>query len=1459
MPDEPTEAGNTAFLQFMAEMDGPSFDRVEKEVSLRGKTIDRRSLKDIEEVNRQKVAFAKKAADAEILTEEQKQKNILEIRKVTERQLREEIAKTQKVVAQDKPLASTPTPDTQPKVQKIRAQRSAAVRETLAEEKRVAAATRETALAIERETSAVNANTKAKVANVRAGQGIGAYATQLLKGGTSAADTLAAVKSQFPDSKTSIKGIYTYASQAGIKLAGPGSINRPTDNQRLLRAVAAAKQTNEGYSQEEIEGIAALETQVAKVRARPIKPPKTLPKGKTSYPYDSRLASSQYIERTPTLRTLEVGNESAVTGRLDLAHIPPWMREQGIKGRYLSVDEVRAKTQYQGKGYGGRFYAEALRESHERKMKGLYSEDPTGARGARSIEAERSYERLAKFPGVKVKEYGRSEEGVEAFTASIANRAAFDKEFERRYGVKPQSPAVVKGSARKSASTVQSTPVATVIKPLATAQVDTAAKHGIGTFAKDLLRQGVGARDTLNLVLAQFPDAKTTMNSIYTYASEAGVPLAKVAGGSRTPHIGGGSSTGGGGRGGGTGGGGGGDKPPRPPGGPQPPEEDPWKRKKSPEENAEISLQRQRSAALYQLWKQDRAEYERQLIQRVNAAKKFQKEIVRSEEADAKNRAQRENYGYAQESKIRAQMGKDYTKHKGEELALEKRNNAAVLSLQKQRSDALIRIHNKEQQAQRLAANPPKGRQSTGGTGGYARAQGNLAGVSSALGFAGPFIGATGLGSLQSALAAGPAAGAIGGIAVAGLAVAGIVKLVAAANKEQAQLNVTARDTGQSYSEAKANIDTFLGSMIATRMEAAAVALAFGELRLVMGQTFTAGQGEALVKMATARGLSPDTTATALKGLSEGSADAFKELTGLRGDVILEDYARAAGTVTSRLTEMEKAQILTNAAMKESSGYANLAAQRLNTVEAAASSLWNSISSGLAKWGQAFWDQMKFQGPEEVYKREAAAAEANDKISREIALKKIAETKQRMATEKAERDLKKRFMDDERIAAKRTSESFDAIGSTVLESNARQLSLLSAQFKDVADQWDYLEKNKANLSTDTVETMRFQLEDRGAALNVQNREVEDAPYKDAYGKIKELGRTVLGSLNELSQLQLIGESNPYVKLALDADAALQSTQEKFKQFGPEVVAKLQAANLEAAAVSKYQQRITDGMRAVSLEFEATDLAKPFRELTGEMKRSLDVWQAEFKARDQNRNLEREAKLYERGFDPTSVFQRDREQFEYVRSIARDRPSNDTALGRQINKQLNEFVLQQTAGITPGDRFGDPKRRELAQYKAEALRDQILQNEEEVKDVKARAEVSRGAVKQARAQLSELARLSGNAPDNEGARAATRGQFLAITGALPREEMTPDLLKGRIAALQEEAQYTRGQEQRADAAMTATLALRDGLVGTDGKSGMIGQMLQALVSRDRNLLVTITQRYDSYGVEATLGRLPAAQQ
>jgi hypothetical protein len=323
------------------------------------------------------------------------------------------------------------------------------------------------------------------------------------------------------------------------------------------------------------------------------------------------------------------------------------------------------------------------------------------------------------------------------------------------------------------------------------------------------------------------------------------------------------------------------------------------------------------------------------------------------------------------------------------------------------------------------------------------------------------------------------------------------------------------------------------------------------------------------------------------------------------------------------------------------------------------------------------------------------------------------------------------------------------------------------------------------------------------------------------------------------------------------------------------------------------------MSAVRMEFEAAELAKPFKELTGEMKRTLAVFQEEVKAATSVPELLANANLIGRG---ASLQQRDRfgrlytnpnDQYLTGNPLYQDRSvrinprtgrpevNEDYVKGQEYGRLTD---LQQRYGGAPGA-GGDEVRHQLNQEfiklfssLSETAKNEVLRNpqfsqqfagayrgeaqyqEAQVKRASERAEALRAPVRLAQRQLAELSRLSGQPNADTG---RTREEFLAITGALPREELTPELEKGRISALQQSAAERRAREDLAVQAIKDTKAFQDNLVGKDGKSGLLGNLATKIGNRENKVIVQVldqtgTARASSLGnsFSPTLPGLPS---
>jgi DNA-binding ferritin-like protein (Dps family) len=360
-------------------------------------------------------------------------------------------------------------------------------------------------------------------------------------------------------------------------------------------------------------------------------------------------------------------------------------------------------------------------------------------------------------------------------------------------------------------------------------------------------------------------------------------------------------------------------------------------------------------------------------------------------------------------------------------------------------------------------------------------------------------------------------------------------------------------------------------------------------------------------------------------------------------------------------------------------------------------------------------------------------------------------------------------------------------------------------------------------------------------------------------QLEGLRNTVLGAGNELSNLQpgLIGQKNPYVHFFTDAEEAARRFHNTYDIVGHGFADSLISANNAQINTEKYQQRITDAFKATELEFEAAKLAQPFRELTLVMQNSKAVFDADFKAATENPLLRREAQELEQGYKVPRYQAGQQDQANLARLVSDPRAAGSDRGSRAIRSEIDKYVLGLTQGARPEDRNStDPALRYRAQQRARALRDTAEENDAAIQDAIAKVQINNYGVNLAQGKLAELNSLSRNAPGE--ARNITRGAFLQATDSLPREALTPELLKGRIGALQEEAQYRRSQEKLAAEAAEATKKLQQYLVGEGGNGGLLTQLLNAVMSGNNKLLLEIIRKADTVDVSATLQNSPSAK-
>ena len=771
--------------------------------------------------------------------------------------------------------------------------------------------------------------------------------------------------------------------------------------------------------------------------------------------------------------------------------------------------------------------------------------------------------------------------------------------------------------------------------------------------------------------------------------------------------------------------------------------------------------------------------------------------------------------------------------------------------LNKELEDAQLKLERLNQQSVGLKSRQIGAGGGDGGGGG--RGGGIASNVGRAVGYVGGQADIPGLGTLTNLLSGG------GGLTLgaAALGVAGIIAYVKATSEaEQAEINLAAatRSTGRTMSESRVAAESFRAEMAANKEEAAQLAAAFGELQLRSGEAIKLGDVSAFAALANARGLSAEDAAKTIQGLARGQASSFEELTGSRASLVLDQYARSIGTTTSRLTEMERVEALATAARQRASEVTDLSARRMQSLEARTRSFTNSVKELAVEEGNAIYNRMiRLESAEETYQREVAKfdqEQAEYNRQAQIANKRKAEEAEYNRQQTAAREQDKRLTDMDR-AARARPEDYGA-GQSALERQRAQLAELRGQREQVQAEYEAFKKIRSQFSTDDAEKFEQQFTERIQGLTDQIRGQLESLSSAAEQKLTEFRNNILASTAEFAQLRLpTDRSNPYVRLFSEAEEAARKAQERFGLAGNAAVQEFLRAQEAMRSAQVFELRVKDSMSAVRLEFEAAELARPFTELTGEMKRALQVFKEELQAAKGAPGLRANAEAirlqnqYQFGFngnprllaqagfyaDAGGIQQNPdvvaRRQLDNLMRLVGKYGGAQGIGGEQIRDQLNQELGNLYQGLSARAKGEVARSPYLTNTFARAYDEQAAYQERQIQRAVERADAQRGSLRLAERQLAELGRL-GRQPNAD--RNVLRAEFLEVTGAVPRDELTGDLLRGRQSALLEEARYRRGSEERARKAVEETAKFQKESLR------LSGEQLKAI--KDRNQRVTI---------------------
>jgi hypothetical protein len=745
------------------------------------------------------------------------------------------------------------------------------------------------------------------------------------------------------------------------------------------------------------------------------------------------------------------------------------------------------------------------------------------------------------------------------------------------------------------------------------------------------------------------------------------------------------------------------------------------------------------------------------------AAQRYEQDLIKAGVASQRARVEAEKYEAAQVSAATTATRAYAAEAQAAELSAAKQK-AAVESLQRQRSAALIQQMKDEERAsaqyiiqqerQRLARQIilddarargllPQAEQQAVSAFGTRRA---ITAGAQAAGLPGEAGAIGGLGAFGGPLAAvGVGIGLLAGLREA-------VHLISEAEQSEINLRVAAHNTGQTFLESSINAQTFSRELVANREESVKLASAFGELQLKTGGAIKGSDIGNFATLINAQGLSNQDAARALSGLAHGQAEAFEQLTGHRADLVLDQYAKSIHTTASRLTEMERAQVLSNAALQRSGELADIAALRMDTLNTR-------------------WERFKLNA--EALFADITRPDALEKrfLALQFGVAQIAE----QAGQVGKRQLEDLQANREAVLARTQEEFFSQRQAGYIRAGITENPL--AQLADLRQMQQAFQATQALFKSDDAQKF-------GDQYTVEIHRVEE--------EVEKLRREASATLDQLGA-RAFGD-NPFIKLFGEGERSLEALRKRFAAFGPEAVKEFERLERAAQAVETFTLRLQTNLKAVGLEFRADFLEKNLVGISAEQQRQLDILQKRFQAAASAPALLREADAYRRGF----VFQNDyllrQDAIRDYEQVRRLRPTGTDEAARAGQKIIDDYILERTKNLPIAARFSpDYLTRELAQDRATALEASAQRLQANIQDEIKRAEAGRYGIELATRELQELAAArTGGSADRD----AVRAEFLKITDRLNPAELSGSLRKAIIDASREEAAHQRDLEKEA---------------------------------------------------------------
>lgn len=290
-----------------------------------------------------------------------------------------------------------------------------------------------------------------------------------------------------------------------------------------------------------------------------------------------------------------------------------------------------------------------------------------------------------------------------------------------------------------------------------------------------------------------------------------------------------------------------------------------------------------------------------------------------------------------------------------------------------------------------------------------------------------------------------------------------------------------------------------------------------------------------------------------------------------------------------------------------------------------------------------------------------------------------------------------------------------------------------------------------------------------------------------------------GVVNDLTSKILT--DNPYVKLAVDGEKAIDHIRDHFKDLGSSTVAEMVRMQEAVNATQLQIQRFDTSLGALKNRQEADRLRQRFVGLTGPEERRQAVIDARINAATKGEDLRRTARDLESPY-------RYKAPDQNIRDIA-DRVRNLNALdvsgsGRKGKEDVATAIIDATKGIDPRllATSTDPRLREIKRQVIAANRVKADSFDADTKDAVERERAGNQLQTNAREQLKLL--QASDLPSSQKLK-----QFIAITGQISDKDLTGDLRLGRAKALDLQAQ----KDSQHEAALYGDDKGRGGLITT----------------------------------------------